>query len=214
MLRYQKRLRALAFCYAALAGWVDATGFLKSGGLFVSFMSGNSTRLASGLATIAPAAGAAGSLIFLFVLGVVLNVLVSERAGAGHRKVIAASGVAALLFAAAIADAFEMSNLVIGCLCMAMGAANAIFRRHGDVSIGVTYMTGTLVKFGHRIADTLRGERGTGWLSYLLLWLSLVFGGVAGASSFLRWPHLSLWAVAVTSAGLVGVVSILDAKQD
>ncbi len=33
-------------------------------------------------------------------------------------------------------------------MTLAMGAEDLIFERNGDVTIGVTYMTGTLVKFG------------------------------------------------------------------
>ena len=54
MTRYDSRRWFLAACLAALAGYVDAIGFLKLGGLFVSFMSGNSTRLAVGLAVEHP----------------------------------------------------------------------------------------------------------------------------------------------------------------
>ncbi|MFZ1966902.1 MAG: DUF1275 family protein, partial [Bradyrhizobium sp.] len=36
---------ALACTLSALAGYVDGIGFIHLGGLFVSFMSGNSTRL-------------------------------------------------------------------------------------------------------------------------------------------------------------------------
>ncbi|MDM8353607.1 DUF1275 family protein, partial [Brevundimonas diminuta] len=35
---------------AGLAGYVDSLGFLHLGGVFVSFMSGNTTRLAVNLA--------------------------------------------------------------------------------------------------------------------------------------------------------------------
>lgn len=157
MLRYDRDMRGLALCYAALAGSIDAVGFLKSGGLFVSFMSGNSTRLATGVAQGASVAAAAAALIALFVVGVALNVLVSESVTALHRKVAATLGVSSLLVAAAIADAFGFHWTVIGFLCLAMGASNAIFRRDGEVSIGVTYMTGTLVRLGHRLADGLRG---------------------------------------------------------
>jgi len=50
MVGYQRRFKVVAVALAALAGYVDVIGFLKIGGLFVSFMSGNSTRLAIGLA--------------------------------------------------------------------------------------------------------------------------------------------------------------------
>jgi uncharacterized membrane protein YoaK (UPF0700 family) len=41
----QRRNLALACAPSALAGYVDSIGLLDLGGLYVSFMSGNSTRL-------------------------------------------------------------------------------------------------------------------------------------------------------------------------
>lgn len=73
MIRYERNFQRLAICLAALAEFVDAIGFLKSGGLFVSFMSGNSTRMAIGLAEATRLGVAAAALIALFVLGVFLN---------------------------------------------------------------------------------------------------------------------------------------------
>ena len=196
MLQYGRNLRILSMGYAALAGAVDAIGFLKSGGLFVSFMSGNSTRLAIGFAQSLTVAAAASALIALFVTGVILNVLVSESAPASHRKLVATLSVAALLLTGAVIDGMGHERVAIGCLCLAMGGANAIFRREGEVGIGVTYMTGTLVKLGHRLADVLRGSGDRQWLSYFLLWLSLVLGGIAGARAFIWSPNASLWCVA------------------
>lgn len=209
MLQYGRNLRALALCYAALAGAVDAIGFIKSGGLFVAFMSGNSTRFAIGVGEAGGIAAAAAALIALFVLGVVLNVLVSERLTALRRKVAASLGVSVFLLAAAVADTVGSNQACLAFLCLAMGASNAIFRRDGEVSIGVTYMTGTLVKLGHRLADALRGTGGAQWLPYLLLWLALVLGGIAGALCFLWSAQASLWGLAAVSLVLVAVTQRL-----
>jgi uncharacterized membrane protein YoaK (UPF0700 family) len=69
-------------------------------------------------------------------------------------------------------------------MAMALGSANAIFQRDGEVTIGVTYMTGTLVKFGQRIASTLMGGAAFAWLPYLLLWLGLVGGAFLGTNAY------------------------------
>jgi uncharacterized membrane protein YoaK (UPF0700 family) len=146
-------------------------------------------------------------------LGVVLNVLVSESIRAVHRKVTAALGVSLFLIAATMADAFAANRTSIACMCLAMGASNAIFRRDGEVSIGVTYMTGTLVKLGHRLADALRGSSEAPWLPYLLLWLALVLGGITGALGFACSPQRCLWGLAAVSLVLVALTRSLTARE-
>ena len=66
----QARGLMLAGFLAALAGMVDAIGYLRLGHLFVSFMSGNSTQLgvAVGGGDLTEA-GVIAELIALFVLG-------------------------------------------------------------------------------------------------------------------------------------------------
>ena len=209
MLRYDRRLRRLAIAFAVLAGFVDAVGFLEAGGLFVSFMSGNSTRLAVGVAEGAPLALAAGGLILLFLLGVVAGALLAAGARRMHRKVAASALVAALLVLAAALHSLGWVRGAVAMLCLAMGAANTVFQRDGEVSIGVTYMTGTLVRLGHRIADALRGGDRLAWLPYLLLWLGLVAGGIGGALIHLWSAAASLWLAAAYALVLLLVVGRL-----
>lgn len=203
MIRYDRNFRRLAFGLAALAGFVDAIGFLKSGGLFVSFMSGNTTRLAIGLFEAAESALAAAMLIALFVFGVFLTLILTAKVRIAHRKVIATSCVAAVLVAAALFQVAGYDYPTIGLLCLAMGASNTVFHRDGEVSIGVTYMTGTLVKLGGRLADAALGGDRTAWIPYLLLWLALLAGGILGAAIYAWSPGGSVCLAALSALALV-----------
>jgi uncharacterized membrane protein YoaK (UPF0700 family) len=123
-----------------------------------------------------------------------------------HRKVATTALVAALLVLAAALHSFGWTGSAVAALCLAMGAANTIFQRDGEVSIGVTYMTGTLVRLGHRIAEALRGGDRLAWLPYLLLWLGLVSGGICGALSHVWSATASLWLAAAFALVLLLVV--------
>src|ERR1700745_2206292 len=93
----------LACALSALAGYVDGIGFLHLGGLVVSFMSGNSTRMGVRLAAGGGGAAAAAlGLIALVVLGAAAGSLIVLGRGA-HRQpfVLLAEGL--LLAAAALA---------------------------------------------------------------------------------------------------------------
>jgi uncharacterized membrane protein YoaK (UPF0700 family) len=200
MLRYSKSAIALAVTLAMVAGYVDATGFLSLGGFFLSFMSGNSTRLAVGLATSPTAAAVAGGLIACFVLGVIVGTLL-RRAVERRRRMTVLLLVAVLLAVAAGLGEAGLAQSAALAAAVALGAENATFEREGEVSIGVTYMTGTLVKLGQRIAAALVGGDRLAWAPYALLWLGLIAGAVAGALSFpvlgLRGFWIASFAIAV-----------------
>lgn len=201
MLRYRKRDMALAIGSSTLAGYVDAIGFLSLGGFFVSFMSGNSTRLAVGIAGMPPEAFVAARLIGSFLLGVVVGSLIGRTAGRRRPQAVLTLVAAMLAAAAALAGvgAAEFAMLLVAA---AMGAENTTFERDGEVAIGLTYMTGTLVKLGQRIAGALTGGPRLAWLPYLGLWLGLVMGAVTGA---LVWPFIGLaglWFAALAALGL------------
>jgi uncharacterized membrane protein YoaK (UPF0700 family) len=91
MIRFDCRIRLLAACLSALAGYVAAVAFLKLGGFFVSFISGNFTRRGVGLPRwSAHARGAGGLIAATFVAGVSIGSLsgaapAAGGAGAGQR---------------------------------------------------------------------------------------------------------------------------------
>jgi uncharacterized membrane protein YoaK (UPF0700 family) len=213
MTRYPAPLAATAVALAALAGFVDAVAWIELLGFFASFMSGNSTRLAIGLVTAdGAAARVAGGLVLMFLSGVIVASVASLRFAARSKAAVMTVVTAALTLAALAAwGGWAMAGLLL--LAFAMGAENGVFQRDGEVSIGLTYMTGTLVKMGQRLATALMrapGERA--WVPYLLLWLGFVAGGAAGAVAS-RGPLAGAIAIAAAAAAMLTLVLALVAPR-
>jgi len=201
MIRYDRTDRLLATILSGLAGYVDAVGFIALGGFFVSFMSGNSTRLGVGIAHGVPqAATTAALLIATFVVGVVVGSLCGRAARARHRPAVLTL-VAALLLAAALLGVTGHIGPAVSAMVLAMGAENAVFEADGDVQIGLTYMTGTLVKAGQRLTTALLGGAPYEWVPYVLLWLGLATGAVIGAAAYGRFGLGALFFASATAAG-------------
>jgi uncharacterized membrane protein YoaK (UPF0700 family) len=208
MTSYAKRVRLFAAGLSGLAGFVDAIGFISLGGFFVSFMSGNTTRLGVGLARNPDAALLAIGLIALFVTGVMAGTLTRRftpwRAAASVLLL-----VAALLALAARLEAQGWPTAAAAAMVLAMGAENTVFEREGEVHIGLTYMTGTLVRLGQHLTAAMLGGPPLAWLSYLLLWLGLAGGAAAGA---LLYPVLgpgTLWLASGAALGFAGIAAVL-----
>ena len=201
MQSYDRQRQGLAVSLACLAGYVDAVGFLSAGSYFVSFMSGNTTRLAVDLATDWRTAVTPALLIAGFVFGVASGALVAIRSGQ-RRKPLVLGIVASLLICAAIADSIDQRTVSLAFLVMAMGALNNTFQRDGEVTIGLTYMTGALVRLGQAIGAALAGERRSGWGGYLLLWAGLALGALGGALASMHWSAMATWLAAFAATGL------------
>lgn len=188
--------RWLALLLAALAGYVDSLGFLHLGGVFVSFMSGNTTRMAVNLAEGRWAAAAeVAAILGLFVLGAMIGALVAGGEGARSRSRVLALE-ALLLAGAAVAAGAGLAPLAIGLMALAMGAENSVFLRDGEVGVSLTYMTGTLVKTGHALAAALRGGDPFAFRPYLALWAGLAGGALLGAAAYHGVGLVALWPAA------------------
>lgn len=199
---------ALACALTALAGYIDAIGFLHLGGLFVSFMSGNSTRMAVNLAGghWRPALEAFG-LVTLFVIGAGVGSMIALGKGM-RRQPWVLLAEALLLAAAALCYTFGMTEAAVGIIVIAMGMENAVFQSEGSAGLGVTYVTGGLVKVGEFAAAALTGGPRFGWLPNLLMWLALVAGAVAGAVAY-HWINLdSIWFAAAIALALSAIVAL------
>lgn len=207
MTRLERHDRLLVIGFAAIAGYVDAVGFLASKGFFLSFMSGNSTRFAVGLAEGVDYFAIAGALLASFVSGVTCGSLtgLKLKLARRQRQALLLLIMAALLFAAPLA---ARNDYLLPGLCLAtfaMGTENTLYEENGSITFGLTYMTGALVKIGQGIAVSISGGPRFGWVPYSLLWAGLILGAIFGATLFERFGINSLWI----SAAVAGFFSIL-----
>ena len=73
------------------------------------------------------------------------------------------------------------------------------------MSIGVTYMTGTLVKIGQHLAHMVAGPRRWDWVPYLILWAGFLAGAGLGAWAFPLWGTHALLAASAAAFVAAGV---------
>lgn len=200
MMTYNRWAIGLAFCLSGLAGYIDTIGFISLGGFFVSFMSGNTTRLSIELAGLHTGGIAtAATVLALFVGGVICGSLVGHFGGR-RRKSAVLGLVAAALALAATLDMVGLSFAGAVLLAFAMGAENGVFQRDGEVTIALTYMTGTLVKMGQRMAGAMLGGPAFGWVRHLVLWLGLLTGCINGAIAHYLVGQGAVWLAALAAA--------------
>lgn len=189
---------AAAILLAMIAGCVDAVGFSELGGYFVSFMSGNSTRLGLHLAYHEWAsARAVIGLIALFLGGAAAGTIIADRAGVRASAALLLVE-AALLAGAAVLIGGPRSMAGIVLLPVAMGLSNAFILGDRGARVGLTYMTGTLVRIGAGLTRLGVPGEGRAVLLDSLLWLSLVVGVILGGEGRLRFGgHVLLVPIAV-----------------
>lgn len=194
---------AVAALLAALAGGVDAIGYLLLSRLFVSFMSGNSTVLAIAIEQGNwSEASRAGGIIALFVAGAATGAAIARLARRWRMPVVLLA-VALLL---AVAAGWSGDGLPTGAMAatvLAMGMLNAALSRAGDISVGLTYVTGALARFGHGLGDALAGGAGgAGWREQAMPWIGLATGAVAGAAAEAAYGRDALWGAAGVALAL------------
>ena len=203
-----RRSVILACALSALAGYVDAIGFLHLSGLFVSFMSGNSTRMGVSLAEGEWSRAAEScSLIVLFVVGAAAGSLIVLGRGVNRQPWVLLAE-ALLLGAGALCYGFGFANAAVAAIVLAMGLENAVFQIKGGAGLGLTYVTGALIKVGQLAAVALTGGPRWGWVSNLLLWAALVAGSLCGAAAY-HWINLAaIWFAAASALALSAIVAV------
>lgn len=189
---------------SVLAGMTDAIGFMASGD-FVSFMSGNTTRLA--VAISAGDGGLTARLVLLvttFIIGNALGVIVS-RLSKRHALPLLLS-IGALLCGAALLPWSDTLPALLAAI-IAMGMLNAAVEQVNGVPVGLTYVTGALSRFGRGLGRWLMGERRNGWRMQLIPWAGMFVGAVIGALLEQQIGLRALW-VSGALAGSLGLATL------
>ena len=206
--RFDSRRRPLIYAIAMVAGFIDAAGYLQVGGYFVSFMTGNTTLLALDLAQAGPRVLAPVALIALFVSGVALGTWLGDRTPDRRKRNVLAT-VAVLIAIAASLRATGYLAGSSGLLALSMGAVNVAPRGNRQQGIGLTYMTGALVRLGQALGERLGGSAPGEWRGFLMLWVSMLAGAAAGGVVAIRAPDWPLWIAAAVTALLATVAARL-----
>ena len=141
-------------------------------------------------------------LALWFVLGVIGGAVLAAQAQGGHKPRLLTA--VAILLAVAAALGGEAWPLAV--LAAAMGALNNSFQREGQVLVGLTYVTGAVVRMGQGLAARALGRDGVGWHQWLALWLALACGATLGALARLHMAQGAFWLASIY-AGLLALVA-------
>lgn len=177
----------LSWVLAGLAGLVGAAAFTVTGGYFVTFMTGNAERAVLGFFTDQPTLARAAIFITLsFVSGVVVASLCRRHLWVNHPHGATVLTTGALVVASVVDlimagwNAPQVEFVPILFVAFGIGALNTSFCKDGEVSIPLSYVTGTLVKMGQGIERHISGGKASDWLGYFLLYFSFVGGALIG----------------------------------
>jgi uncharacterized membrane protein YoaK (UPF0700 family) len=207
---------ALAIVLALMAGYLDGYGLLFLG-VFVSFMSGNTTTagLRSGQFNFRAAAPYAIAVLFFVTGSFFANLFIQSKLRHSHRMIFFA--VAGLLATVAGLERYGLSNAAIeaAMLSLAMGMTNPALTKIGAESMSITFVTGTLNRIGGHLAAAAGREPlpepqdpGDSHLARARIDASVWSGFLVGAGlSGMAGSHFRIWAllppcVAMTALGL------------
>ena len=195
-----------AAALSCLAGMTDAIGFLVAGD-FVSFMSGNTTRLAVAIGSgDGSMAAHLGLLVLVFVLGNSGGVVFVHLTHRRHALIVGL--VAGVLALGGVLHALDETTAATLIVVFAMGLVNVAVERVDGHALGVTYVTGALSRFGRGIGRWLVGAPSGRWWIEIVPWIGMLVGAVLGALAVGLLGSMAVF-VAAAVAGVLAIASSL-----
>ncbi|MFF0610514.1 YoaK family protein [Nocardia tengchongensis] len=175
----------LSAVLSVLAGYIGAAAYTHSEGYFVTFMTGNTERAILGnFAGDHTLALGAATIIASFLTGVFLASVCRRYWWTNHPHGATMLTTAALLAAAIVDHVLDdrgIGLVPILFVAFGMGSLNTSFVKNGEVSIPVSYVTGTLVKFAQGVErHAFGGGSARDWLGYATQYVSFGTGALLG----------------------------------
>lgn len=165
-----------------LAGFIDSIGYLGLGKVYLSFMSGNSTKLGIALFEADYALWAAtGTVVLLFIAGAFVGTFITESWGKWHLTLILIVECVLFLFAIMLSILFHTQYIIFP-IAMAMGMQNTMHQMVAHADVGKGFVSGTLFGIGQALAKAARGKApASEWAVLALSWFIFVIGAALGA---------------------------------
>jgi uncharacterized membrane protein YoaK (UPF0700 family) len=206
----------LAALLATIAGFVDAYGIIAYG-VFVSFMSGNTTQTgyqtAEGLFSLAAASALA---ILFFFIGTFAGALLAGPAGQAARRLVFAFVAATLAAIIGLTQVgFLSTGFAIAMVSFAMGVFNSALSRVGAQAVSPAFVTGTLSRAGSHLALAARRAPLTDsqgpWDTHLhravmlaRVWVGFLAGAIlSGAAT----PRCGVWVLSAPALILAALAA-------
>lgn len=166
------------------AGIVDAIGFIHlKNGLFVSFMSGNTTHVAMLLSSHQYGQSISYiGVILLFVTGITVGEMIAVLQKKNYRWLVM-SAVSILLGSAIFIEKITAPMATNFVLAFAMGLQNIALRITISKAMPLTFATAFLANTGRELALLLLGQGDKQlFLKQLSLWLAIFIGAIVGSN--------------------------------
>ncbi|QLY28012.1 DUF1275 domain-containing protein [Nocardia huaxiensis] len=198
----------LSAVLSTLAGFIGAAAYTHSDGYFVTFMTGNTERAVLGgfNSDWALAIGAA-TIILCFLMGVFVASLCRRYLWRNHPHGATVLTTIALIFAAITDHILAERGIGLAPIlfvAFGMGSINTSFVKNGEVSIPVSYVTGTLVKFAQGVERHLAGGGNVrDWAGYAVQYGSFALGALIGGLISLVVEGRFMLDTAVVASSLV-----------
>lgn len=210
----------LSWVLSGLAGMIGSAAFIHTTGYFVTFMTGNTERGVLGFFRDQPElAGSAILLIIFFICGVIVASVFRRRYWENHPHGATVLTTISLILATSIdliQEGWNKENipfLPILFVAFGVGSLNTSFVKDGEVSVPLSYVTGTLVKLGQGVERHISGGSIHDWLGYFILYGSFAAGAALGGFLSLVTPSSGMLLAATVVCGACTVYTYFFADR-